>query len=152
MSALTARAGDDPAARLLSRLDAVKATGADRWIARCPSHADKHPSLSIRALPDGTLLLKCWGGCSAAEIVHGAGLELRDLFPERIEHYAAPLPKRSRWDRADIWLCVQHEAAVAAVVAADAAAGRPVSADDAERAGLAADRLADACTALGVRR
>ena len=150
---MAARAGDDsPIDQLLSRLDGVRQTGTDRWIARCPAHDDRRPSLGIRQTNDDRVLVHCWSGCSAAEVVHAAGLTLADLFPPRpVDHHAGPIPTRSRWDRADVWLCVQHEAAVAAVVAADAAAGRPVSAADAERAGLAADRLADACTALGVR-
>lgn len=153
MTALTAAASDDPAAHLLSRLDGVRQTGADRWVARCPSHADKHPSLSIRELPDGRLLVHDFGGCDIAEVLAAVGLSAADLYPPRpAEHHAAPLPKRSRFDRADAWLCVQHEAAVAAVVTADAAAGRPVNAADAKRAGLAADRLADAVHTLGMRR
>ncbi len=153
MAALTARAGDSPIDRLLPRLEGVKATGADRYVAKCSGHDDKRPSLTIRALPDGRILVHCWAGCSAAEIVHGAGLTLADLFPPRPpEHHAGPIPTRSRWDRAAAWQCVAHEAAVAAVVAADAAAGRLVTADDAERAGLAADRLADAVHTLGLAR
>ena len=144
---------DDPAGRLLSRLDGVKQTGADRWIARCPAHGDKRPSLSIRQTDDGRLLLHCWAGCEAAEVVQAAGLGLADLFPPKpAGHHAGPLPKRSRWDGPDAWRCVQHEAAIAAIAAADAAAGREVSAEDAERAGLAADRLADAVGVLGVTR
>lgn len=153
MAVLRAPAGDDPATRLLSRVEGVKQTAPDRWIARCPAHDDRRPSLSIRALPDGRLLAHDFAGCDIAEVLAAVGLSAADLFPPRpAEHHAAPLPKRSRWDRSDAWLCVQHEAAIAAIVAADAAAGRPVSADDAERAGLAADRLADAVATLGVTR
>lgn len=142
-----------PAARLLERLEAVKATGPGRWIAKCPSHEDRRPSLSVRELPDARVLAHCFAGCSSAEVLASIGLTLADLFPDRpAEHYAGPLPKRSRWDRADVWQCVEHEAAIAAIVAADVAAGRPVAAADAERAGLAADRLADAVHTLGVAR
>lgn len=154
MAALPAQAvgADTPLSGLLERLDGVRQTGTDRWVARCPAHDDKHPSLSVRETGDGTLLVRCWSGCSAAEVVHAAGLTLADLFPPRPQdHHRGPIPTRSRWDRADVWLLLQHESAIAAIVAADAAAGRPVTADDAERVGLAADRLADACAALGVR-
>ncbi|MDD3651511.1 hypothetical protein [Immundisolibacter sp.] len=152
MSAALARTVHDPVDRLLSRLECVKQTGADRWIARCPAHNDRRPSLSIRQTDDHRALLHCFAGCAAAEIVHAAGLELRDLYPERpAEHYAGPVHAHSRWSRSDVWLLLQHEAAIAAIVAADTAAGRPVSAEDAERAGLAADRLADAVATLGVR-
>lgn len=141
----------DPAARLLGRLEGVKQTGPGRWVARCPAHADRHPSLSIRELADGTLLLKCWAGCGAADIVASVGLGLADLFPAKPEN-RPPLRPRERWIGNDVWACVAHEAAVAAIAAADAAAGRPISDEDAERAGLAADRLADAVVTLGVTR
>ena len=142
--------GDDPAERLLSRLSGVKKTGPDRWIARCPAHGDKRPSLSIRQTDDGRLLVHCWAGCSAAEVVNAAGLGLGDLFNRQADFSVSPLARRSRWNRDDAWRLVAHEAAVAAVAASDVAAGRPVSEEDAERAWLAADRLADACATLGV--
>lgn len=152
MAAL-AHGAESPAVRLLALLEGVKQTGSDRWIARCPAHGDKRPSLSLRELPDGRILAHCWSGCSAAEVVHAAGLTFADLFPPRPDdHHRGPIATRSRWDRADVWQCVAHESAVAAIVAADAAAGRPVSAEDAARAGLAADRLADAVATLGVSR
>lgn len=47
--------------RLLDPLEKVKKTGTDRWIARCPAHADKSPSLSIR-YADDRILLHCFGG------------------------------------------------------------------------------------------
>ncbi len=151
MSAHRAADHGTPADRLIPRLDGVRQTGADRWIARCPAHDDRRPSLSVRELPDGRLLIHCWAGCGAADVMHAAGMSLADLFPARpAEHHAAPLPRRSRWDRSDVWRCIGHEAAIAAIAAADAAAGRAVSAEDAERAVLAADRLADAVATLGV--
>ena len=140
-----------PIENLLSRLEGVKQTGPDRWIARCPSHEDRHPSLSIRETGDGTILIKCWSGCGAADAVAAVGLSLADLFPAKPEN-RMPLRPRERWIPGDVWQCVAHEAGVAAVAAADIAAGRTVSTEDAERVGLAADRLADAVATLGVSR
>lgn len=136
---------------LLPRLDGVKQTGPDRWIASCPAHADRHPSLSIRELPDGRVLIHDFGGCSAADVVAAVGLSLADLFEKPLETLA-PLRPRERWDRGDVWKLLVHEAGIAAIAAADAAAGRPVSDADADRAGLAADRLADAVQSMGVSR
>jgi hypothetical protein len=48
-------------------------------MARCPSHPDKNPSLSIKEEND-RILLTCWAGCAAAEIVKALGLHLKDLF------------------------------------------------------------------------
>jgi DNA primase len=43
---------------LLAHLDKVRRTGAGRWIARCPAHDDKSPSLAIRELDDGRTLIR----------------------------------------------------------------------------------------------
>ncbi|NWD66393.1 virulence-associated protein E [Pseudomonas gingeri] len=77
-SALTGSACLD---KVISCLDKVKPAGANKWKACCPAHNDKSPSLTITETSDGTVLLKCWTGCTAKEIVSAIGLELRDLFP-----------------------------------------------------------------------
>ena len=38
------------------------------WLARCPAHADRGPSLSLANAPDGRLLLHCFAGCTFAEV------------------------------------------------------------------------------------
>ena len=70
----------DPVELVLGRLERVRRSG-DGWAARCPSHEDQHPSLSIGVGDDGRVLLRCFGGCSAEKIVQALGLELSDLFP-----------------------------------------------------------------------
>ena len=65
---------------ILNRLKKVKRTGPDKWIACCPSHGDKSPSLAIRDC-NGTILIKCFAGCNANEIVSAIGMNLSDLFP-----------------------------------------------------------------------
>lgn len=64
---------------LLSRLQKVKQTGTDRYVACCPSHQDKSPSLSI-SVKDEKILIHCFAGCSPAEILHSVDLETKDLF------------------------------------------------------------------------
>lgn len=66
-----ASAGPSPAARLLGRLEAVCERGPGRWLARCPAHADRTPSLAIRERKDGALLVHCFAGCAAEEVCHG---------------------------------------------------------------------------------
>lgn len=73
---------------LLSRLSHVKKTGNNRWMACCPAHDDKTPSLALQALPSGQILLRCFSGCEAIDVVQGVGLSLADLFPEGgLKHY-----------------------------------------------------------------
>ena len=68
---------------LLSRLSKVRKMGADRWIACCPSHQDRTPSLSIRECSDGRVLIHCWTGCSVESILDAVGLDFDALFPEK---------------------------------------------------------------------
>ena len=64
---------------LISLLDGVRSRGTGKWSARCPSHPDKNPSLSIAEGERG-LLVKCWGGCTLDEITAALGIEIKDLF------------------------------------------------------------------------
>lgn len=81
-----------PIDNLLSRLHHIKAkkpnkTGCSQWQALCPSHPDKTPSLTITECADGTVLVKCWSGCTIDEIVKAIGLELKDLFVQQPDNY-----------------------------------------------------------------
>ena len=44
--------------KLISQLESVRSTGGDRWIARCPAHEDKSPSLAIREVEDRLFLFQ----------------------------------------------------------------------------------------------
>jgi putative DNA primase/helicase len=51
----------------LARLAGVKPC-AGGWVARCPAHEDRKPSLSIRERDNGKVLLKCFAGCDYRQI------------------------------------------------------------------------------------
>ena len=71
--------------KLLSRLEKVKHKGDNSWLACCPAHNDKHPSLGITE-KDERVLIYCFSHqCEVSDIVHAVGLELSDLFPEQIK-------------------------------------------------------------------
>ena len=47
------------------------------WMARCPAHKDRNPSLSIRASNDGKVLVHCHAGCDQGDVIaalRGLGL------------------------------------------------------------------------------
>lgn len=136
------------AIRLLDRLEGVRATVKGRWIARCPAHDDRRPSLSI-CETDDRVLLHCWAGCEAADIVAAVGLRLADLFDKPLPS-ADPIPRHARIDWRDAWRCMWHEALLVSLVAADCARAGALPPEDAERAALAAYRLADAACTLNV--
>jgi hypothetical protein len=58
--------------RVLSRLEAVRRSGAG-WVARCPAHEDREPSLSIGIGRAGNVLLHCFAGCAFTDIVAALG-------------------------------------------------------------------------------
>ena len=68
-------------ADVLAHFEGVKRVG-DRWMAQCPAHDDRQPSLSISEAPDGKTLLKCHAGCTTARVVGAVGLDIPDLFAD----------------------------------------------------------------------
>jgi len=51
-------------------------------MACCPSHEDKNPSLAIKELHDGRVLINCFAGCGGADIMAAIGMSLSDLYPD----------------------------------------------------------------------
>jgi hypothetical protein len=124
---------------LLSKLDKVKRTGTDRWIACCPAHEDRSPSLAIRELQDGRILVHCFAECSVESILSSVGLEFDALFPPKpIEH-----AKRERrpFNAFDVLECLENEARIAAVASANLGQGLTLTPKDHERLLTAAVRL-----------
>jgi hypothetical protein len=52
----------------------------DSWMARCPAHDDRTPSLSIRTAADGKVLVRCHAGCTQKAVI--AALRQRGLWTE----------------------------------------------------------------------
>ena len=52
----------------LSALPKFRAVGANRYVACCPAHEDKHPSLSITDVKD-KVLVHCFSGCSQTDVI-----------------------------------------------------------------------------------
>lgn len=130
-----------PADNLLSRLDGLKDRGNGTYLARCPAHDDRNPSLSVKETQDGTLLVKCWSGCSALSIVNAVGLELKDLFPHKdIPHHKG---KKPRWNPRDLLAVLNREITIAVIAAGDLARGEELSEHDRERLYKAYQRLSN---------
>lgn len=133
----------------LSRLDRVKPTGPGRWLACCPAHEDKGPSLSIRELEDERTLVHCFAGCEVQAVVAAVGLSLEDLFPPRELGHAAKRDRRP-FPAADILRAVAFEALVVATSGAALLAGQPFGEADRARLMLAVGRLQEAVRAGGL--
>lgn len=114
---------------VLSRLDKVKSAGAKGWKACCPAHDDKSPSLAVSETSDGTVLVKCWAGCSAQSVVEAIGLELRHLFPSGQRERTGPSKA-----------AINHERAIYLIGAEQLQKGE-LTGDDLARFDLAKQRL-----------
>lgn len=101
----------DPVNNLLSRLDKVRERKPDTWVACCPAHGDRNPSLSITRGDDGRVLLRCWAGCTALDVVQTLGMTLADLF-EQPDYHAKPSRKRLYPNYRHILELVKHELTV----------------------------------------
>jgi AAA domain len=69
---------------IVQRLHAKK-SGAG-WMAKCPAHKDRNPSLSINEGSDGRVLLNCHAGCSLESILAAISLTKADLFSGKPVH------------------------------------------------------------------
>ena len=84
MNNITTLTTVEPVNNILERLDLVKESNNGKWRAKCPSHSSdtsRKRTLSVGAADSGAVLLNCFAGCSAEQIVNAVGLELKDLFP-----------------------------------------------------------------------
>lgn len=105
------------ATRLLDRLERVRKTGPGRWIARCPAHADRKPSLSVCEGDDGRVLVHDFGGCKIGDVLAAVGLTIADLFDNPLGHHFKP--SHSSIPAADRLAIVDHEITVAALILED---------------------------------
>lgn len=69
-----------PVELVLSKLPDARRRG-NGWMAPCPAHDDRRPSLCITTGDDGRALVHCHAGCTPDAIVGALGLKLGDLMP-----------------------------------------------------------------------
>ncbi len=86
--------------KLIERLDKVKSRGNNKWLACCPAHQDRSPSLAIKHVDD-KILLHCFAGCSVQEVVESIGLTLADLMPDQPLNKNTPRPKFNKFELFD---------------------------------------------------
>ncbi len=100
---------------LISRLDGVKETGHGKYVARCPAHEDRSPSLAIKDCGDGRILLHDFAGCETEDVLAALGLTFADVMPERIgtEHSYKPL----KFDVRQVLAGISHEIMVVCLIA-----------------------------------
>jgi len=136
----------------LNKLEKVKGSKG-RWTACCPAHVDRSPSLAITETDDGRILLKCFAGCSAQQVVEAVGMDLTDLFPndnnlDRLKANHINKPVRRPFYATDLLKIIQFEALITSVAAFDMAEGRQISPKDKKRLKTAFTRINEAVSYL----
>ncbi len=66
---------------ILSSLSKVSRAGSGKWMACCPAHDDRSPSLSITENEGGSILMHCFAGCRTEDVLKAIGLTMKDLVP-----------------------------------------------------------------------
>lgn len=134
-----------PVELLLFRLEGVRKSG-NGHVARCPAHKDRSASLSVCEGRDGRALVKCFAGCEVLAVVQAVGLEVADLFLQRVAD-ATPEGRavaREAW-RQSGWAAalgvLSREASVVIIAARALAEGKPLSSDDHSRLLVAVERI-----------
>jgi hypothetical protein len=130
---------------ILSRLEKVKGRNG-AYTACCPAHSDKSPSLAIRELDDGRILLKCFADCSVQDILGAIGMDMNDLFPN--VNKDLPQVKR-KYYASDLLRVIEFEAWVVSVAAYTMAQGLPLSEEDRTRMKVAQSRIMEAVKYVG---
>ena len=125
---------------LLSRLEGLRRSGPDRWMAHCPAHDDRRASLSVRELGDGRVLLHCFAECDPAHVLSAVGLAFTDLYPSRA--LEGPLrPLRRPFPAADVLCALVDEVQFVYLYAISLHRGEPLTDQDRDRLGIALSRL-----------
>lgn len=131
---------------ILDRLEGIRQAGDGRWMAKCPAHEDRSPSLSIRETSDGTVLIRCFAGCGAADVVAAVGLALADLFPEKLADHRKKPARDFRHVHAarEALKCLTSESLVLLIAARALAEGKALDEADQARLEEAVEKIARA--------
>jgi hypothetical protein len=134
--------------KLITRLDGVKRTGQGRYIAKCPAHADKFPSLTVTE-KEGRVLFHCFAGCEPENVLGSVGLTFVDLYPEKPIYNKSS--RSAQFNPYDVLKCLVRESGIITLAAAQVSIGHSLTTADAERVALAHERLREAAKLMGVR-
>jgi hypothetical protein len=119
---------------LLNRLDGVKTNSNNKWLAKCPAHDDRSPSLAIKLVDDDKILLKCWAGCEIESVLAAIGLTFVDLFPEKINvTYDRRQPRIPRFSCHEMFPLIIQESLILCLTISDVMKGELISETDLKR-------------------
>jgi hypothetical protein len=73
--------------------------------------------LSVRELEDGRVLLHCFAGCGAGDVLSAIGLRMADLFDKPIAQHLPPI--RGGFSARELLELTAHEVTVASIIISD---------------------------------
>ncbi len=129
------------AEKLLSRLEDVRENSPGRWMAKCPGHDDRSPSLSIRETDDGRILMHDFAGCDAQSVLAAIGLTFSDLYDRPLSHHAQPT--RNRIPARDLIGMIDHEALIVGMIGASMLENKKIDAETWDRLATAVRRIGE---------
>lgn len=134
---------------ILRQLQQVRRTNKDQWLACCPAHDDKNPSLAIRHLQDGRVLMHCFSGCDVNNIVNALGLEMDSLFPKKNSRISSS--ERNPFPANQALKALAFESLIVLIAGKAIQTGYPLPEEDFSRLLLAVARIQDGLQASGVK-
>ena len=130
-----------PIDQILSRLVNVRQRQDAQWLAICPSHEDKKPSLSIRETSEGSVLLHCFASCKTQDVLESIGLDPSSLFPPRDLSGREPKRTPRLLTASQALELLGTEAMVVAVTAGNLSKGISLLPHDLKRCQISATRI-----------
>lgn len=135
----------------LSRLQGVMRQGAG-WRAKCPAHKGTGRTLSI-AESDDRVLIHCFAGCKAVDVLTAVGLTWADVQPPRYWPQTKEEKRRAQRLMREVGLLaafdvLYREAQVMQIASRQMRQGVPLSDPDAARLETAVDRVSQAVIQL----
>jgi hypothetical protein len=94
----------------LDRLPSYRKSGKGSYMAQCPAHDDRSPSLRITEGNDGRILIYCYAGCSVFEVCDAVQVDVSDLFPPTDRNF--PSIRSAKRDELDDYVVEIYEAHV----------------------------------------
>ena len=119
---------------VLDRLE--KVTGSKgKWIACCPAHQDKSPSLAVTEADD-RVLVHCFSGCDTQDVTVAIGLNVADLFYNKLAGAEMTERKRQRFEEV-----LKSERIQVAIINAVEKVERPLTTHERNRRSLGQQRI-----------
>lgn len=127
----------------LAKLEKVRRTGNGTWIACCPGHDDRSPSMTVREADGGVVLVHCFAGCDVGKILGAVGMDFDALFPDKPQADRVPAVRRP-FPAADVLEAVAGECLLISVAAANISRGLKLTDEDRARVMTASERVLEA--------